>query len=153
VGIKRISVIFIAACLLACVTLFPYTFLPQDGDMNADGRVDIIDAQAMVAQAVGNMSLARDADLDEEHCTMAQASGNPFRKNPPPRRSKPPKGVQTRIERNNLRAHQAVVAVLAEDANYRVVDAHETCVQVHVSPAVDERYMFTLTSHAPPVFS
>ncbi|HUW61235.1 MAG TPA: dockerin type I repeat-containing protein [Candidatus Bathyarchaeia archaeon] len=165
-GLKTCTVGVVVCSLLMAAAVGPVVFVSLQGDVNGDGRVDVLDAQLLVAQVVKSprssavaQSAAGPADANRDGAinvldlqyTLARVNGAPPEQAPAPADSKSPKG-------KTVRAYSWAPLVVLAVATIAPVAQRPKVTRFSVWPpralgSSTQRYLFTLTPHAPPSVS
>jgi hypothetical protein len=146
--------------------LGPAVFVSLQGDVNGDGRVDVLDAQLLVAQVVKSSQSAvaaqpaspqADANHDGQinvldlQYTLARVNGTAPEQVPTPTDSRSPKGTTARAYSWASLVVLAVATVALETQRPRLT--RHIVLPPRALASSTQRYLLTLTPHAPPFTS
>ncbi len=144
--------------MAASAILGPLSVAITRGDLNGDGVVDVLDAQAMIAQVMNTtlpMNVAdvtRDGHVDvlDLQFVMARLNDTDSSQSNPPDESQSPKSVPPSIARHWAKPPLVVMAFVRpgeEETRPGLLFDHTPVV---TRTSDEERYLFTLTPNAPP---
>ena len=156
--LKRLLVGVLACSVLVSAAVSPFLTIVCRGDVNGDQLVNVLDAQTMVAQVLGNTASAGDVDVNHDgrvdildlQFVLAQVNGSASPEPSVPQDTKAPRAVVVAADRSWARVETSAVEMLLPK-----VEEMRASLRFHTEPVVvlsphTERYLFTLTANAPP---
>lgn len=150
-------------CALACNVAMSAVFGPFcasicRGDVNGDHRVNIFDAQTLVAQMLAGAMPASEVDVNRDgqvdvrdlQFILARLNTQTSSEEPVPSDKKTPRAIIVAAERFWMRADTGAIEILRPST-----EETKASLRFHDEPLVvlsphTERYLFTLTANAPP---
>jgi hypothetical protein len=128
------------------------------GDVNGDRVVNILDAQAMVANVLTGSASGEGSDANHDGCVdirdlqfvLARLNRAHSDEAPMPTESKAPGAVLTISDRSWARLETGVVEILSAVSDESSVRSRCHSEPVVVLSSRTERYLYTLTPNAPP---
>jgi len=160
-GLKTFTIRAVLLSLIVTAALGPAAFLSLQGDVNGDGQVDVLDAQLLVSQVVKSPDLktAPQADANRDgkinvldlQYTLARVNGAQPEKAPAPANAPAPKSTAASAFGWGAPLVQVVSVVQPSTVHPRM--ARLLSGPPRVLTCSTQRYLFTLTPHAPPTLS
>ncbi len=150
-------------CALICsvgisAAVGPFCSSVCRGDINGDHRVNIIDAQQLVAQMLTGAIPAAEADVNRDgqvdvrdlQFVLARMDAQTSSEDPVPSEKKSPRAILVSTERFWVRAYTSAIDIVRVDSDEKRVFHHFSDAPFITLSPHTERYLYTLTANAPP---